>query len=297
MSKKLPRAFKYAALVSSLSVLAAIQGCSDETTAVKDKPQAAAVAAPVAEAAAPAPAAPTLAEQGVTVLPAPAALSGSDEYYQIKSGMDLLRLYNANLNEPVVVAQEMESIAFVPGIYQGNKQLEDAIQKYTGSSDQFEKKDLAGQIGPLLNEAVSQLKGVRYVAYDVEGAINLGDYDFERQAFKVNNSLATKENEADLVPYTRRALGFNDAIRYKLSFLNLGKIEYVKVPEDIARKINEYKKQNSTSMRIYGYLHSIAEDKADSYHQRYSVVDIQKIEVASSTLDERARQVFTTVEL
>ena len=99
------------------------------------------------------------------------------------------------------------------------------------------------------------------------------------------------------MPYTRRALGFNDAIRYKLSFLNLGKIEYAKVPEDIARKINEYKKQNSTSMRIYGYLHSIAEDKADSYHQRYSVIDIQKIEVASSTLDERARQVFTTVEL
>jgi hypothetical protein len=278
-----------------VSIFSVVSGCTDESsTAIKDGK---AVAEIKSEAMVQSPAEPTLAEQGVTILESPGSRPHEGEYLLVTRGMDLLYLFNANSSGEVDVLNELDKISGITTNGLGDSLLTELHNKYE-FGDQFEKRKIAKEIELILNKNIAKVSGVRYLSVDVQGAISLGKYDFDRQGYVVSGGFDDEGSPNSPVPYNRSALSYDDAIRYKLSFLNSSKINFIHMPdEDSAKKVSEYQKQNNVSFRIYGYLQSVAEDKSNHYAPRYVVIKAQKVEVASSMYDENPRQVFAVMDL
>ncbi len=272
-----------------------ISGCSDEEqTKHNESTNSAEVVSDAKPKVKPAePVLPSLEEQGVTVLSQPKEPAKDSDYYKISRGMDLLYLFGANSPSGVDVRASIDNIYTVYG-EQSNDQLTQLLGKYQ-NGDQFVKNDVSKQIEPILKENISKLSGTKYVVADVQGPLSLGEYDFDRQGFTLHNGLKDPAEGDSSVPYERPALSFNDVIRYKLSFINSSDLNFIKVPEELARKINEYMKQGGVNFRFYGYLQSVAEDKASN--QRYVVVKIQKVELTTSIYSDGPQEVLTSFSL
>jgi hypothetical protein len=295
MSSKLGVFRKCIVAAINISIVAFISGCSDESSNSHEDNKPVVEIKP--EAMPQIPAEPTLADQGVTVLESPELPPHGVDYYLIANGMDLLYLFNANAPGVVDILKELDKISGITTNGLGDEQLTKLHAKYE-SGDQFEKRKIAKEIEPVLIKKITDVSGVRYLSVDVQSAISLGKYDFDRHGYVINNGVAEENGQDSPVPYNRSALSYNDAIRYKLSFLNTSNMNFIHMPdEDAAKKVNEYQKQNAVSFRVYGYLQSVAEDRSDSYNVRYVVIKAQKIEVASSIYDENPRQVFASIDL
>lgn len=277
-----------------------ISGCSDkeESEHGKDAAKAeinAATESKPKQIAPVAPAAPSLADQGVTVLPVPSSPANDGDYYKINRGMDLLYLYGTNVVGGLDIATAITKI-YATTDDLGDQKLAGLIEQYT-NGDEFAKRDTAKQIEPILKENISKAASIKYLTVDIQGPINLGEYDFDKQGFAVNNSLGNKPEEDGAVPFHRDALSYSDVLGYKLSFINASDFNLFKIPEDVARKVNEYRKSAGVGFRIYGYIQSVAEDKDDSYHQKYVVMKITKVELISSIYNDGPQKVFASVEL
>ena len=272
---------------------AVVSGCSDEASVSNEgKLNVEAKSKSHLENERPAP--PTLREQGVTVLSEPSG--AADEYYKISTGMDLLYLFASN------TADDFDAEAAIEKIYpsssaQRDKELVDLMDAYR-RGDQFTKRDLVKQIAPLLRENASRFSGVSYVMVDMPSGINLGQYDFERQSFVTNNSLRGEPGADNAVPYKRDSIRYSDVVGYKLSFVNAGELDLIRIPEDAAREISKYNGGYSfnVNFRFHGFVHSVAENKLDDYRTKYVVMKITKVELVSNLLNDPVR-VLATVEL
>jgi hypothetical protein len=287
---------RYAIVVPLMAGLI-LAGCSDDEP--KNGNEVETSAAEVnSETSAPTPVASSpsvlLAEQGITLISAPEAPITDGEYYEIARGMNLLYLFGANAPGGIEVSNTLNNI-YATTDDLGDPELAGLVNNYR-RGDQFAKRDVADKMVPILKSKISKASGIKYVVVDIQGALNLGDYDFDRQGFKINNNLKDS-GEVGSTPYNRNAVSYGDVTHYYLSFVNSSDLNIFPMPEDAARKINEYLKQNNEEFRLYGYIHSVAQDKNDSYNRRYVVMKIQKVELSSSGASDSPRQVFGSVDL
>ncbi|WP_124135317.1 hypothetical protein [Pseudomonas aeruginosa] len=282
---------KFNSLVIAMAFTGAlVSGCSDKEDPAA--PKAAAQAGVSKEVKQAPPVSPSLADQGVTILPAPSSPAG--DYHQINRGLDLLYIYGANAAGGFDVSAEVDKIYAINDDL-GDKKLADLVNKYR-DGDQFAKRDVAKQIEPALKEKISKAASIRYVSVETQGNVSLGKYDFEKQGFLISNSLKNKPGEDSSTPFSRDAIHYSDVIGYRLSFINASDLNIFKVPESSAREISEYSKLHNVGFRLYGYVQSVAEDKLDSNHIKYVVVKITKAELISDIYDAPVKT-LATIEL
>ncbi|HCL3482669.1 hypothetical protein ACOAN3_14720 [Pseudomonas aeruginosa] len=286
MSAMLFNFSKITTVAAFISAGLLMSGCSDKEKPENPKPTAAAEIKPEVKAVTPA--TPSLAERGVTLVDPPASPAKDIDFYRVSTGLDVLYLFGANAPGGVDLKSAIGHIYTNYGDL-SDKKLDALVKKYN-DGDQFVKNDTAKEIGPVLQENAAKLSGKKYVVTDVQGPLSLGAYDFERHGYIVTNALKDKAGEDGTVPYSRPALRYSDVIGYKLSFINAFELSFIEMPEDSARKLNEYMKQGNLNFRLYGYLQSVAEDKSED--QRYVVMKIQKVELTSSTDSGDTPEVF-----
>lgn len=284
------------ALCASILGSILITGCSDED-ALKQGANLAANTESQNQEVPPflaTPVKPSLADLGVRLLPKTGSFNG--DYYKITRGMDLLYFYANNSNG------ELDTAAIVEKVYPisddlGDKKLASLIDQHR-DGDQFSKRDTIKLIEPILNDKISRVSGIRNVTIDISSGLSLGDYDFERQGFLTNNSFKDESHEENSTPYKRGSIRFPDVIDHKLSIINASDFDLIKIPEDAAREISQYngKYSSNVNFKLYGFIHSIAQDKNDSYKIKYVVMQVTKIDLVSNLLNDPVRT-LATVEL
>lgn len=87
------------------------------------------------------------------------------------------------------------------------------------------------------NHKSASISTVKHFSVDVQGAIGLGDYDFDKQGYVVTNSLADENGIESLTPYKRTSIAYDDSIKYKLSFIGTTKFNFVPMLDESAARI------------------------------------------------------------
>ncbi|WP_313517260.1 hypothetical protein [Pseudomonas sp.] len=232
-------------------------------------------------------------------LPAPGSQPDFADYKTVESGVDWTFIYNANQKTPDDALTLANSFGILAYKYDfGDAQLNELLTKFSETSDEFEKRDIAKQLEPVFARKIEENKGVRYVRLEVPDQTykNLSGYDFDKKGFAYNADVFNAPNtmsERDKVSAMSRGrivkekgwISYSDNDNYSVSFSNGPRFQFLEATDEtVARQLESYVKNNKPyTAVVYGYVDELTRGRDENTDpQRYSSIHIQKLDIVDA---------------
>ncbi|UVK98342.1 hypothetical protein [Pseudomonas sp. B21-048] len=231
-------------------------------------------------------------------LPSPSSQPDFSQYVTLKSGTQMLYIYNGNKETPDDALTLANSFRYdLRTQYDlGDETLSSFLQKFASTNDQFSQRDIAKSLEPIFTKHIHDNLNTRYVMLDMPQAIPLSQYDFDKKGFSyapsafnaVNTQTAHEQSSSYAYGHevkNRGDIKFGDNSSYALTFSNGPQFNFIPVEDEAAARVLEsYVKQRKPyTVKVYGYVDSLIQgnDKKTD-RQRTTVVAIQKLVVVDA---------------